>query len=177
MAVPRKHPVQLDTPSFKDFRSIRLFLQKNEFTIRFHDLVFSEFFPNWENFKSAETDGVTRLKSTIFWHFQPMFDRLRQDNHYTYVNQNKQTRSFKSCWNNFSFVVKMKLNIGGLLVHFPYDYIYPEQFSYMQELKRSLDAKGHCLLEMPSGTGKTVSLLSLIVAYMKAHPSEGKICE
>ncbi|VDN43248.1 unnamed protein product, partial [Dibothriocephalus latus] len=23
---------------------------------------------------------------------------------------------------------------------------------------------------MPSGTGKTVSLLSLIVAYMKAHP-------
>ena len=47
----------------------------------------------------------------------------------------------------------------------------------MQELKRSLDAKGHCLLEMPSGTGKTVSLLSLIVAYMKAHPSEGKICE
>lgn len=27
--------------------------------------------------------------------------------------------------------------------------------------------QGHCLLEMPSGTGKTVSLLSLIVAYMK----------
>ena len=66
----------------------------------------------------------------------------------------------------------MKLNIGGLLVHFPYDYIYPEQFSYMQELKRSLDARGHCLLEMPSGTGKTVSLLSLIVAYMKANPSD-----
>ena len=66
----------------------------------------------------------------------------------------------------------MKLNVGGLLVHFPYDYIYPEQFSYMLELKKSLDAKGHCLLEMPSGTGKTVSLLSLIVAYMKTHPSE-----
>ena len=45
----------------------------------------------------------------------------------------------------------MKLNIGGLLVHFPYDYIYPEQYSYMLELKRCLDAKGHCLLEMPSG--------------------------
>ena len=66
----------------------------------------------------------------------------------------------------------MKLNINGLLVHFPYDYIYPEQFSYMLELKRCLDAKGHCLLEMPSGTGKTISLLALIVAYMKAHPSE-----
>ncbi|TRY70725.1 hypothetical protein TCAL_01186 [Tigriopus californicus] len=65
----------------------------------------------------------------------------------------------------------MKLNVGGLLVHFPYDYIYPEQFSYMLELKRALDARGHCLLEMPSGTGKTVSLLALILAYMKAHPA------
>ncbi len=65
----------------------------------------------------------------------------------------------------------MKLNVAGLLVHFPYEYIYPEQFSYMLELKKSLDAKGHCLLEMPSGTGKTVSLLSLLIAYMKEHPA------
>jgi DNA excision repair protein ERCC-2 len=65
----------------------------------------------------------------------------------------------------------MKLNVEGLLVLFPYDYIYPEQFSYMLELKRALDASGHALLEMPSGTGKTVSLLSLIVAYMHYHPA------
>lgn len=64
----------------------------------------------------------------------------------------------------------MKLNIDGLLVYFPYDFIYPEQYSYMLELKKSLDAKGHCLLEMPSGTGKTMSLLSLIVAYLSTHP-------
>ncbi|GFO46030.1 tfiih basal transcription factor complex helicase xpd subunit-like [Plakobranchus ocellatus] len=64
----------------------------------------------------------------------------------------------------------MKLNVDGLLVFFPYDYIYPEQFLYMQELKRALDAKGHCVLEMPSGTGKTVSLLALITAYMQANP-------
>ncbi|XP_069738322.1 general transcription and DNA repair factor IIH helicase subunit XPD [Phaenicophaeus curvirostris] len=64
----------------------------------------------------------------------------------------------------------MKLNVDGLLVYFPYDYIYPEQFSYMLELKRTLDAKGHGVLEMPSGTGKTVSLLSLIVAYQRARP-------
>jgi len=25
--------------------------------------------------------------------------------------------------------------------------------------------QGHCVLEMPSGTGKTISLLSLIIAY------------
>uniref|UniRef100_A0A3Q1BE10 General transcription and DNA repair factor IIH helicase subunit XPD n=1 Tax=Amphiprion ocellaris TaxID=80972 RepID=A0A3Q1BE10_AMPOC len=64
----------------------------------------------------------------------------------------------------------MKLNIEGLLVYFPYDYIYPEQYSYMLELKRTLDAKGHGVLEMPSGTGKTISLLSLIVAYQRAFP-------
>nr|XP_057937020.1 general transcription and DNA repair factor IIH helicase subunit XPD isoform X2 [Doryrhamphus excisus] len=64
----------------------------------------------------------------------------------------------------------MKLNIDGLLVYFPYDYIYPEQYSYMLELKRTLDAKGHGVLEMPSGTGKTISLLSLIVAYQRAFP-------
>lgn len=32
--------------------------------------------------------------------------------------------------------------------------------------------QGHCLLEMPSGTGKTTSLLSLILAYMHAFPSQ-----
>nr|CAD7585974.1 unnamed protein product [Timema genevievae] len=64
----------------------------------------------------------------------------------------------------------MKISVDGLLVYFPYDYIYPEQYAYMLELKRGLDAKGHCLLEMPSGTGKTVSLLSLIVSYMLTHP-------
>ncbi|CAH8843382.1 unnamed protein product [Trichobilharzia szidati] len=65
----------------------------------------------------------------------------------------------------------MKINIDGLLVYFPYEYIYPEQYHYMIELKRTLDAKGHGVLEMPSGTGKTVSLLSLVVAYMKARPT------
>eukprot|EP00795_Rhopilema_esculentum_P003154 gene3154-1459_t len=66
--------------------------------------------------------------------------------------------------------MKRRLNIDGLLVYFPYDYIYPEQYSYMLELKKTLDAKGHCLLEMPSGTGKTLSLLSLIVSYLSNNP-------
>ncbi|CAG9116729.1 unnamed protein product [Plutella xylostella] len=66
----------------------------------------------------------------------------------------------------------MKLTVDGLLVYFPYDYIYPEQYAYMLELKRALDAKGHGLLEMPSGTGKTISLLSLIVAYMIQNPHQ-----
>lgn len=40
----------------------------------------------------------------------------------------------------------------------------------MMELKKGLDAKGHCLLEMPSGTGKTTTLLSLVISYMMSNP-------
>ncbi|XP_030765568.1 general transcription and DNA repair factor IIH helicase subunit XPD [Sitophilus oryzae] len=66
----------------------------------------------------------------------------------------------------------MRLSVDGLIVYFPYEYIYPEQYAYMCELKKALDAKGHCLLEMPSGTGKTTTLLSLIVAYMIENPHD-----
>ncbi|CAM1154738.1 ERCC2 (predicted) [Pycnogonum litorale] len=66
----------------------------------------------------------------------------------------------------------MRINVDGLLVYFPYEYIYPEQYSYMIELKRALDAKGHCVIEMPSGTGKTISLLALILAYLRTNPTE-----
>ena len=34
-----------------------------------------------------------------------------------------------------------RLSIDGLPVVFPYEYIYPEQYAYMLELKRTLDAK------------------------------------
>uniref|UniRef100_A0A2P2I4Y2 General transcription and DNA repair factor IIH helicase subunit XPD n=1 Tax=Hirondellea gigas TaxID=1518452 RepID=A0A2P2I4Y2_9CRUS len=64
----------------------------------------------------------------------------------------------------------MRLDMDGLEVLFPYEFIYPEQYAYMLDLKRALDAKGHCLLEMPSGTGKTITLLALIVAYMQHYP-------
>uniref|UniRef100_A0A7S2WST0 DNA 5'-3' helicase n=1 Tax=Mucochytrium quahogii TaxID=96639 RepID=A0A7S2WST0_9STRA len=69
----------------------------------------------------------------------------------------------------------MRFNLDGLDVFFPYPTIYPEQYDYMLELKRALDAKGSCLLEMPTGTGKTVSLLALITSYQFAHPETGKL--
>ncbi|KAJ2991933.1 hypothetical protein NUW58_g2340 [Xylaria curta] len=71
----------------------------------------------------------------------------------------------------------MKFFIDDLPVLFPYPRIYPEQYAYMCDLKRTLDsgAGGHCVLEMPSGTGKTVSLLSLIVAYQQHYPEHRKL--
>jgi DNA excision repair protein ERCC-2 len=67
------------------------------------------------------------------------------------------------------------LNIDGLSVAFPYDSIYPEQLRYMWNLKRTIDARGQGLLEMPTGTGKTVAVLALICAYQAAHPEIGKL--
>ncbi|TFY60783.1 hypothetical protein EVG20_g7289 [Dentipellis fragilis] len=69
----------------------------------------------------------------------------------------------------------MKFYIDDLPIVFPYDRIYPEQYAYMCDLKRTLDATGHCVLEMPSGTGKTVSLLSLIVSYQQFFPTKRKL--
>jgi DNA excision repair protein ERCC-2 len=68
-----------------------------------------------------------------------------------------------------------RFELEGLPIVFPYEYIYPEQYAYMLDLKRALDAKGHAVLEMPSGTGKTISLLSLVLAYQQYHPELSKI--
>jgi DNA excision repair protein ERCC-2 len=67
------------------------------------------------------------------------------------------------------------LDIDGLLVAFPYDSVYPEQIRYMRHLKRTIDQRGQGLLEMPTGTGKTVAVFALICAYQKAHPEVGKL--
>ncbi|KAK9324821.1 hypothetical protein V1517DRAFT_316388 [Lipomyces orientalis] len=69
----------------------------------------------------------------------------------------------------------MKFFIDDLPVLFPYPRIYPEQYAYMCDLKRTLDAGGNCILEMPSGTGKTVSLLSLTIAYQMHYVEHRKI--
>ena len=69
----------------------------------------------------------------------------------------------------------MRINLDGLEVFFPYPAVYREQYSYMLEVKRALDAKGDGLLEMPTGTGKTVSLLAVITSYQYAHPDCGKL--
>lgn len=64
----------------------------------------------------------------------------------------------------------MKFDIDDVTVYFPYSRIYPEQYQYMVDVKRALDARGHCVLEMPTGTGKTIALLSLIISYFLSKP-------
>ena len=36
----------------------------------------------------------------------------------------------------------MKFDLDGLEVFFPYDYLYKEQYEYMYQLKKAIDAKG-----------------------------------
>lgn len=69
----------------------------------------------------------------------------------------------------------MRFDLDGLDVFFPYDYMYKEQYEYMLQLKKAIDDKGHVVLEMPTGTGKTVCLISLITSYQYQYPQTGKL--
>jgi DNA excision repair protein ERCC-2 len=70
----------------------------------------------------------------------------------------------------------MRFFIDELEVFFPYDYLYKEQYDYMYRLKLAISEKRHALLEMPTGTGKTVCLLSLITSYQYQYPlTTGKL--
>ncbi|CAD2090556.1 TFIIH basal transcription factor complex helicase XPD subunit, putative [Plasmodium vinckei lentum] len=64
--------------------------------------------------------------------------------------------------------------LDDLEIFFPYDYIYPEQYAYMKYLKKTLDNEGHCVLEMPTGTGKTVAIFSLITSYQYYKNDDSK---
>lgn len=69
----------------------------------------------------------------------------------------------------------MRIDVDGITVYFPYEFVYPEQYAYMVDLKRTLDARGHSILEMPTGTGKTVTILSLILSYQLYRPELAKL--
>lgn len=59
----------------------------------------------------------------------------------------------------------MIFEIESIPIYFPYEKIYPEQLKYIKSLLNNIMKPGHCLIEMPSGTGKTISLLSCTISY------------
>lgn len=67
----------------------------------------------------------------------------------------------------------MRLYIEDLPVTFPYSLAFNEQVIYMEYLKKTLDSTGHAILEMPTGTGKTICLLALLTSYL-AHRDKYK---
>lgn len=44
----------------------------------------------------------------------------------------------------------------------------------MKALRHAFENEGHGILEMPTGTGKTVSLLACILSYLASHPDKYK---
>ena len=45
----------------------------------------------------------------------------------------------------------------------------------MEYMKKTLDSTGHALLEMPTGTGKTVCLLALLTSYLSHRTKYKKV--
>jgi DNA excision repair protein ERCC-2 len=68
----------------------------------------------------------------------------------------------------------MKFKLDDMTVYFPFKDLYREQKEYMEGLKKILDQDGKGILEMPTGTGKTASLLSFVVSYQLAFPTRYK---
>lgn len=67
----------------------------------------------------------------------------------------------------------MIIKMGSIEVFFPKDKIYTEQMQYIKELYEVIQDKGHCLIEMPTGTGKTVALLSFLMSYQIHTMTQG----
>lgn len=69
----------------------------------------------------------------------------------------------------------MELNIGNYVVQFPYE-PYPAQSMYMEKVIECLDEKQYGLLESPTGTGKTLSLLCASLAWLEKNAGKA-ICD
>ncbi|XP_076944311.1 uncharacterized protein LOC143614894 [Bidens hawaiensis] len=63
--------------------------------------------------------------------------------------------------------------IGGIAVEFPYP-PYGCQLAYMSRVIATLDRGQHALLESPTGTGKSLSLLCSVLAWHKHHYTHSK---
>lgn len=67
-----------------------------------------------------------------------------------------------------SFKDEACITIGGIKVRFPKK-PYPCQISMMDKIIKGLQRKQNCLLESPTGSGKTLSLLCSTLGWQKAE--------
>ena len=63
--------------------------------------------------------------------------------------------------------------IENIEVLFPFQ-PYPAQHVFMSSLIKAVDAKQNALLESPTGTGKTLSLLCAALGWLKQERAENK---
>lgn len=61
--------------------------------------------------------------------------------------------------------------IGGVKVHFPCK-PYPSQLAMMNSIMRGLNTSQHCLLESPTGSGKSLALLCSALAWQRAQTAK-----
>ncbi|XP_069040456.1 Fanconi anemia group J protein isoform X2 [Lepisosteus oculatus] len=63
--------------------------------------------------------------------------------------------------------------IGGVTIQFPCK-AYPSQLAMMNSIVRGLNCQQHCLLESPTGSGKSLALLCSAVAWQNAQYGKAK---
>ncbi|XP_023372406.1 Fanconi anemia group J protein [Otolemur garnettii] len=69
--------------------------------------------------------------------------------------------------------------IGGVKINFPYK-AYPSQLAMMNSIVRGLNSKQHCLLESPTGSGKSLALLCSALAWQQSlsgKPEDEGLCK
>lgn len=59
--------------------------------------------------------------------------------------------------------------VENIKIYFPYDQPYPQQNIYMQHVIKALNDNQHALLESPTGTGKTLSLLCAALGWLNNY--------
>ncbi|XP_029922829.1 Fanconi anemia group J protein isoform X2 [Myripristis murdjan] len=62
----------------------------------------------------------------------------------------------------------VEYTIGGVKIHFPCK-AYPSQLAMMNSIMRGLNYGKHCLLESPTGSGKSLALLCSALAWQQAQ--------
>uniref|UniRef100_A0A8C4EDD7 DNA 5'-3' helicase n=1 Tax=Dicentrarchus labrax TaxID=13489 RepID=A0A8C4EDD7_DICLA len=70
----------------------------------------------------------------------------------------------------------VEYTIGGVKIHFPCK-AYPSQLAMMNSIIRGLNSGQHCLLESPTGSGKSLALLCSALGWQRAQFGESDLTD